>query len=237
MVRDVAEASSIPGPGAAAGRLSKADRVHLALKQAIIRGELPPGTAIDKPALCDQFGVSRLPVTTAINRLAYEGLILIERQKGSYVARIRLDDVLQCMMARRAIEAEVAGEAARRFGPDDIAALSRSLRYQEAAIAGADYDGFLQLDLGFHRLLTDAMGLNRIAGMLDGLRAHLDRVRRLLLPEPGRMTTTLAEHRAIHEAIELHKPGAAERAMRRHLDVVIERLIAFERRQPDFFGP
>ena len=176
-------------------------------------------------------------MTTAINRLAYEGLILIERQKGSYVARIRLDDVLQCMMARRAIEAELAAEAARRFGPEDVEALSRSLRYQEAAIGGDDYDGFLQLDLGFHRLLTDALGLDRIAGMLDALRAHLDRVRRLLLPEPGRMTTTLAEHRAIQQAIAGRKPAAAERAMRRHLDVVIERLVAFERRHPDFFGP
>ena len=99
-------------------RLSKADRIYLAVKQAIVRGELTPGAAIDKSALCDRFAVSRLPVTTAINRLAYEGLILIERQKGSYVARIRLDDVLQWMMVRRAVEAEVAAEAARRLDPE-----------------------------------------------------------------------------------------------------------------------
>ena len=101
--------------GAAETRLPKADQVHLALKQAITRGELPPGAAIDKAALCLRFGVSRLPVTTAIHRLAYEGLVLIEPQKGSYVSRIRLDDVLQWMMARCAIESEVAAEAARRL--------------------------------------------------------------------------------------------------------------------------
>jgi DNA-binding GntR family transcriptional regulator len=219
------------------GRLSKADRIYVALKEAIVRGELPPGTAIDKPALCDRFAVSRLPVTTAINRLAYEGLVLIERQKGSYVARIRLDDVLQWMLARRAIEAEVAGEAARRLAPEELATLRRNLRYQEAAIAATDYDGFLQLDVGFHRVPVDGLGLRRVAELLDGLRTHLDRVRRLLLPEPGRMATTLEEHGAILDAIERRRAAAAARAMRRHLDVVIERLVNFERLHPDFFGP
>jgi DNA-binding GntR family transcriptional regulator len=217
--------------------LSKADRIYLVVKDAIVRGELAPGTAIDKPALCERFAVSRLPVTTAVNRLAYEGLVLVERQKGSYVARIRLNDVLQWMMARRAVEAEVAADAARRLGAEALEAMRRNLRYQEAAIAATDYDGFLQLDVAFHRVPVDGLGLRRITEILDGLRTHLDRVRRLLLPEPGRMATTLDEHHAILDALERRKPAAADRAMRRHLDVVIERLVGFEREHPDFFGP
>jgi hypothetical protein len=70
------------GTIAGEARLAKADQVHLVLKQAITQGELLPGTAIDKAALCLRFGVSRLPVTTALNRLAYEGLVLIEPQGG-----------------------------------------------------------------------------------------------------------------------------------------------------------
>lgn len=218
-------------------RLSKAERIHAALKQAITRGDLPPGASIDKPALCERFAVSRLPVTTAVNRLAYEGLVLIEPQKGSFVARIRLDDVLEWMTARRAIEAEVAAEAARRLAAPGIEALRQNLRYQEAAIGGDDFDGFLQLDVSFHRQIGDGLGFHRIGGILDALRTHLDRVRRLLLPEPGRMTTTLDEHRAIMDAIEHRKPARAGRAMRRHLDAVIERLEAYERLHPEFFGP
>ena len=71
---------------------------------------------------------------------------------------------------------------------------------------------------------------------LDALRVHLNRVRRLLLPEAGRMAATLAEHRAIGEAIASGRPSAADRAMRRHLAVVMDRLTAFEREHPDFFG-
>lgn len=223
------------GPGET--RLAKAEQVHLALKHEITRGELPPGTAIDKSALCLRFGVSRLPVTTAIQRLAYEGLVLIEPQKGSYVSRIRLGDVSEWMMARRAIEAEIAAEAARRLPAEAVEALARNLRYQEVAAESEDFDGFLDLDVGFHRLLTDELGLNRIAETLDALRVHLDRVRRLLLPEPGRMAATLAEHRAVHEAIATRRQAAAGRAMRHHLTVVVDRLVSFERDHPNFFGP
>jgi DNA-binding GntR family transcriptional regulator len=218
-------------------RLRKADQVHLALEQAITRGELKPGAAIDKAALCARFGISRLPVTTAIDRLAYDGLVLIEPQRGSYVSRIRLDDVLQWMTARRAIEAEVAAEAARRLSPEGSRYLARNLRYQEAAVSGADFDGFLELDIDFHRGLTEDLGLHRISETLDALRVHLDRVRRFLLPAAGRMAATLAEHRAIHAAITAGDGAAATAAMRRHLDGVIDGLVAFERGNPDFFAP
>jgi DNA-binding GntR family transcriptional regulator len=229
--------SPVADVGVGGTRTSKADQVHSAVKRAIVQGELLPGAAIDKAELCRRFGVSRLPVATAINRLAYEGLILIEPQKGSYVSRILIDDVLQWMLVRRAIEVEVAGQAARRLGSDAHEALRRNLRYQEAAFGGDDYDGFLQLYVGFHRLLTDALGLHRVTDTLDTLRTHLDRVRRLLLPQPGRMAATLDEHRAIHEAIERRRAGPAGQAMRRHLDAVIDRLVTFERDHPDFFGP
>ena len=223
--------------GAVETRLPKADQVHLALKQAITRGELPPGAAIDKGALCLRFGVSRLPVTTAIHRLAYEGLVLIEPQKGPTSRASASTTCVQWMMARCAIEAEVAAEAARRLPAEAAEALARNLRYQEAAVEGADFDGLLQLDVGFHHALTEGLGLHRIAETLDTLRVHLDRVRRLLLPEPGRMAATLSEHHAVHEAIAARKPAAANRAMRFHLAVVVDRLVAFERDHPDFFGP
>lgn len=217
-------------------RLSKADQIYASLKQAIISGELPPATPIDKNELCARFGVSRLPVTTAVNRLAYEGLVLIEPQRGSYVAKIQLDDVIQWMTARRALEVEIAEECARRLSQDAIDQFGRNLRYQQAAVDGADVAGFMEIDVGFHRLLVEGLAAWRLGEILDSLRSHLDRVRRLLLPEPGRMEATLAEHRAIAEAIAARRPEAAGRSMRAHLDAVLDRLVAFERGQPDFFG-
>ena len=83
-------------------RESRVERVYLALKQAIVSGALAPETPIDKNEWGARFDVSRLSVTSAINRLAFEGLVVIEPQRGSYVARMHLEDVRQWMLMRRA---------------------------------------------------------------------------------------------------------------------------------------
>ena len=41
--------------------------------------------------------------------------------------------------------------------------MEQSLRYQGAAVGGSDYDGFHRLDVAFHRLLPDGLGLPRVA--------------------------------------------------------------------------
>ncbi len=217
-------------------RPSKANQIYAALREAIVSGEIAPGASIDKNELCARFGVSRLPITTAVNRLAYDGLVLIEPQKGSFVAKIKLGDALQWMLARRALEAELAAECARRLPDASIDRLKRNLLYQQAAVGGDDYSGFLRLDVVFHQQLVDGLGLGRIGELLDSLRAHLDRIRRILLPEPGRMESTLAEHQSIFDAIVRRKPRQADQAMRTHLNVVLERLVIFEKQYPDFFG-
>jgi len=241
MIRNAAQMPSLASAGRAStggsSRISKGEEVYLALKQAIVSGDVSPGATIDKAELCRRFGVSRLPVTTALNRLAYDRLVLIEAQKGSYITKIKLADVVQWMRARRALEADVAGECARHLPDEALNRIGQNLRYQQAAIRGNDYGGFFELDVAFHQLLIDGLALHRIGELLESLRSHLDRVRRLLLPEPGRMETTLAEHEAIFAAIAGHRPRQAERAMCAHLDIVLDRLIAFEKVHPDFFGP
>lgn len=197
-------------------RASKADQVYSEIKEAILAGVLEPGAAIDKLALCDKLGMSRFPVTTAINRLAYERLVVIEPQHGSFVAKIAARDVREWMLIRRALEIEIAAEAARQ--PDGLVEdLRRNLRYQQAAVDAADISGFYELDVEFHRLIVQAQGLRHAAEILDSLRSHLERVRRLMLTPEGRLPFTLAQHRAIVDALESHSPEAARAAMNVHL--------------------
>jgi GntR family transcriptional regulator, rspAB operon transcriptional repressor len=221
-------------PGGA--RKSKANLVHATLRQAIISGELSPETPIDKVALCERFRVSRLTVTSAIERLAFEGLVDIEPQRGSYVTRIRLGDVKQWMLVRRLLECEIVAQAAATLSQDWIDLLARNLAYQEAAMTNADLDGFYQLDLAFHGLLIEGLLLHRIGDVLDSVRTHIDRTRRMLLPEPGRPLATLKEHQSIHALIAARDRAGAMQAMAKHLDRVMSELQSFEGRHPDFFS-
>jgi GntR family transcriptional regulator, rspAB operon transcriptional repressor len=214
---------------------SKVDQAYLALKRAIVSGALAPDAPIDKNEWCAIFEVSRLSITTAINRLAFEGLVVVEPQRGSYVAKIHLEDVRQWMLMRRALEVEVVGVCAADMPDDAIAALGQNLAYQMAAITSGDLQGFHELDTRFHRQMTEGLRLGRVGEVLDPIRTHLERVRRTLLPEPGRPEGTFGEHEAIFRAIAAHQPDRAKTEMASHLDRVSRELQAFVAKHPGFF--
>jgi DNA-binding GntR family transcriptional regulator len=223
-----------PGRGRRAGG-SKVDQAYLALKRAIVSGALAPETSIDKNEWCARFDVSKLSITTAINRLAFEGLVVVEPQRGSYVARIHLEDVRQWMLMRRALEVEVVGVCATSMSEAGIEALGQNLAYQKAAIASGDLEGFHELDTRFHHQMTEGLSLTRVGEVLDPIRTHLERVRRTLLPEPGRPEGTYREHDAIYRAIAGRDPRAAQHEMAGHLDRVAGELHAFVAKNPSFF--
>jgi GntR family transcriptional regulator, rspAB operon transcriptional repressor len=225
------------GGTAAAGRAggSKVDQAYFALKRAIVSGTLAPDTPIDKNEWCATFEVSRLSITTAINRLAFEGLVVVEPQRGSYVAKIHLQDVRQWMLMRRTLEIEVVGVCAADMSDDAIALLGQNLAYQMAAITSGDLSGFHELDTRFHRQMTEGLSLARVGEVLDPIRTHLERVRRTLLPAPGRPEGTLREHEAIFRAIAAHEPDQAKNAMASHLDRVSRELQSFVAKHPGFF--
>ena len=214
---------------------SKVDQAYLALKQAIVSGALAPETPIDKNEWCAVFEVSRLSITTAINRLAFERLVVVEPQRGSYVARIRLEDVRQWMLMRRALEVEIVAVCAANFSDRTIEGLGQNLAYQRAAITSGDLQGFHELDNRFHCQMTEGLGLARVGEVLDPIRTHLERVRRTLLPEPGRPEGTFGEHEAIYRAIAARQPDQARNEMANHLDRVSRELHSFVARHPGFF--
>jgi DNA-binding GntR family transcriptional regulator len=214
---------------------SKAEQVYEAVKEAILSGALEPGEPIDKLALCESLGVSRFPVSAALSRLAFERLVLVEPQHGSFVARISAHDVRERLFIRRAIEGEIAAEAARRLQSEGRAALQENLCDAAIAAEAGDRPRFYALDVAFHASLTAHLGLNRCGEILDGIRAHLERVRRLLMP-PGRMRETLTEHAAIVEGILICDTEQARSAMEAHLAKVTDLVEKFAEERPELFS-
>ncbi len=229
-------AAARPAEGPDPRRASKALHVYDEIKEAILSGTLEPGLPIDKSALCERLGMSRFPVTTAINRLAYERLVVIEPQHGSFVAKIALSDVREFMLIRRALEGDIAATAAERRQPDLVEALDRNLRYQAAAAEAKDRTGCYMLDVAFHQTLCASLGLSHAGSILDGLRSHLERIRRLLTAPSGRLTATVDEHRAIVSAIAAGDAAGAQTAMRHHLEEATVMFNAFARQNPSLFS-
>src|SRR5580700_9978378 len=116
------------------GAYSKADAVYGELKEAILSGALEPGSLIDKTGLCEKLRVSRFPVSAAVSRLSYDRLVDVAPQHGSFVSLISLKDVHERLFIRRALESEIAAEAAIGMTRVDKDALRANLGEAAAAV-------------------------------------------------------------------------------------------------------
>jgi GntR family transcriptional regulator, rspAB operon transcriptional repressor len=215
---------------------SKADAVYSELKEAILSGALEPGCPIDKAELCDRLGVSRFPVSAAVTRLAYDRLVDVAPQHGSFVARISLNDVLERMFIRSALEGEIAAEAARRMTENDKEALAENVKKQAVAVAAKDRATFYALDVTFHQILTTRLRMARASDVLEALRVHLERARRLMMAPRGRLDETIHEHDAIVRAIQAGDAAAAREEMKRHLSVTSALLESLSKERPGLFS-
>ena len=222
-------------PLAAERRGRTTERVEKALREAVVALAFAPGEFIDKALVCARLGVSRFPVSEALGRLASEGLVEILPQRGTRAARIRQSEVAEAMLIRRALEATVTQAAAERLPEEARRALADNLAAQEDAVARADSSAFYALDLAFHDILVQRLGVAPVASVIESSRGNVDRVRRLL-STPRRHAVTLSEHRAIVAAVAARDSHAARRAMEAHLDAVMAELERFSVERPQIFA-
>ena len=200
--------------------ISKTERVYAVLRRRIRELSLAPGAPLRKEEIALELGVSRAPVSEAISRLAEEGLIDVFPQHGSFVALIRAADVRESLFLRTALEVEAMRRLAPAADAAVLARLDENIARQTAALAAGNLEAFYDLDEALHAAMFGAIESPRALRLLDASRAPLDRVRRLALPESGRPEQTLAEHRALVEAIRSGDGEYAAAAMRAHLAMV-----------------
>ena len=154
----------------AKGAHSKAEAVYGELKESILSGALEPGRLIDKADLCDRLGVSRFPVSAAVSRLAYDRLVDVAPQHGSFV----VPDLAQGCARKRSSSAKRAGMPKLRPKPrvrmtrEDKDALVVNLREAAAAVEADDRATFYAIDVAFHQVLTARLGMARASEILDG---------------------------------------------------------------------
>jgi DNA-binding GntR family transcriptional regulator len=206
-----------------------------ALRHAIVTLALPPGGVIDKSMVCAELGVSRFPVSEALARLQAEGLVEIAPQRGSTVSLVKIADVREYMLIRKALESEALRVLIGAHDADLIAALHANMAAQREAAERDDAEAFHQIDIDFHDIIFRSMRFTKIKGIIDSARANLDRARRLIIT-PRRLALTIAEHQAIFDGILAASQDQATKAIRAHIDAVMVELFAFARERPAVFA-
>lgn len=206
------------------------------LRASILSLQLAPGTALSRTKLAERFELSQTPVRDALLQLAQEGLVDIFPQHATLVSRIDIASATQAHFLRCAIELEVVRTLALA-APEDTAVLRAKLTAQidlQAALAIADTEEFINSDQAFHRLMYEAAGAPDLYELVRRRSGHLDRLRRLDLPSPGKAERVVRDHRAIVAALAASDADAAQAAMRTHLSGTLGRIEDIRARHPDY---
>ena len=210
-------------------------QIYLILRERIICNDIPPGARVREPEISLEFAVSRQPVREALIRLSVEGLVEVRPQRGTFVRKIAMSEVLDARFVREAIEADVVKELAASRVPGLVDELRNQVVDQERA-AVQDPMRFMELDEHFHRTLAKAAGKTYARNLIEGVKLQMDRVRHLTLHQFP-MGELVNQHKSIVNAIEAGDVSAAESAMRTHLREILKTLPAVAASKPEFFEP
>jgi DNA-binding GntR family transcriptional regulator len=113
---------------------SVVDQVYVAVRERILSGELPRGSRLRQEELAAELGVSRTPLREALRRLASEGLVDFNPNRGATVSREDVANLWHAWAARMAIEPGAARLAAQSCEPEAIAGLRALIGEQRAGV-------------------------------------------------------------------------------------------------------
>jgi len=198
-------------------RYSLRGRIFAKVRDDILSGRYHSGDILVENKLAEEFGVSRTPVREAIRQLELEGLVKTVPNRGVVVEGISSRDVKDIYTIRGLIESLAARWAAQRITPEELQQLREIVELQEFYTAKNDVEQVTRLDTKFHELILNACKSKPLKHALSGFVAYAQRARVASLKVPGRIKQTLAEHKAIYEAIAARDPDEAERAVNLHV--------------------
>lgn len=205
------------------------------LRDRILSLALKPNTLLSRTELQKEFGVSQTPVRDALMKLEQEGLVEIYPQHATMVARIDVNAARQAHFLRIAIELEAVRRIAVARDAAFVGALRATIEEQRRFVAANDYAGFVSADLDMHRLFYNEARVPDLWQIIRRQSGHIDRMRRLHLPIPGKIEAVIGDHEAIIDAIEQRDAEGAATALRRHLSGTLSIVDQMRGQYPDYF--
>ena len=213
-----------------------APQVFERLRGMIISLELPPGAPLSRAALAGQFGVSSTPIRDALMRLEEEGLVDVFPQYATVVSRVDVRLAQQAHFLRQAVELEIVRMLALRRDEVFAAELHATIARQQHYAKAGDFEKFMAADNEFHSLLYAATDKQDIWSLVRSRSGHIDRLRRLHLPSPGKAQDIVRHHKLIAKTIGAGEPDEAQKHLRTHLSGTLSELAQIRARYPEYLS-
>ena len=204
------------------------EMVAESLRQAILDGSFKPGQRLMDAEIATRMGISRSPVREALRQLEKDGLVRSHPNRGSIVADLSRDDMVELYGIRATLEGLAAAWACQKIGGQALDELGRLADEMQALLpfeSDDDRVAFLHKDVEFHQHLLAAAQAPRLAELLAGVRLQI-RVIMAAISSTARASAQAAtEHREMVDALALRDCARAEALACRHVRGAQERML------------
>jgi DNA-binding GntR family transcriptional regulator len=204
-----------------------ADRAYAAIRKDVLGGRLAPGERLKLAELQSRYGLGISPLREALMRLAAEGLLIAEGQRGFAVAAVSLEELRDLAATRQRLETAALRDAIAKGDEEWEAGVVASFHRLSRTPLPADASQFEAAHLweqrhrAFHHALVAACGSPWTLRLIGQLVDQTERYRRARLlaarPRTSLARDVDAEHRAILEAVLARNAGEAARLLAAHL--------------------
>ena len=204
---------------------SLVDAVTRALRDRILRGDVPAGAPVTEKLVSDEFAVARPTAKAAVERLVFDGLLRRQANKTARVPALTVDEVGDLYRSRALVECGAMWTVAESGHVPDEA--RSALERFDLAFTRGEVSAVVEADVDFHRSFVDALGSPRVSRMYDSLMAefHLCVARVQVLGRLDRARLA-REHAAIVAAVEARDPERAVAELDAHIAGARDRIVA-----------
>lgn len=188
------------------------------LRQRIFNRELEPGSWIDELKIAQDYGISRTPLREALKVLAAEGLVTMKVRRGAYVTEVSERDLAEVYHLLGLLESDAAAAVAQTATDQQLAELQALHQKLEKAAEPAHRDRaqFFKINEQFHMRLLEIANNRWRSQMVADLRKVMKLNRQNSLLKSGRIAESLAEHRALMEALRQRDSTLSQQEMQTH---------------------
>lgn len=194
--------------------------IYQAVSQKILSGEYPEGYRLVEAKLASTFGVSRTPVRCAIERLASEGLVKHNMNRGAVVRQMSIEEVQTLFIVREVNEALIAKLASQKVSPKDVVYLHGVLDEMRQSLQEEDLRKYYDLSHNIHLHIMDIAQNEFLKEFIIKLYRMTYRYHIGIMLLPGRAKQSFEEHKMIVDAVLSKNPELAEETMKNHIQKI-----------------
>lgn len=205
------------------------DKVYSVLRRMIVQGRFEPNEKMIEGRVASVLGVSRTPVREAVQRLAYEGLVVTRPGYSTHITILQVSDIEEIYPLIIVLEGLAARLATPRLTALDLRYMSELTDALAHYGRRGEIEKLMVADTQFHGVLHERSQNRRLQRIVAELRGQMERFEYVFFSSREAVRASVKRHKNLVRVLKRRDPLAAQRTLMRQWELGQRALLAMVR--------